>query len=144
MRYAYFITTLHAWAAQDNRVDARFEAIRVSKADAACLITRHRLTPYSIDPVGSESFAFVGAPLQKVVVCRGSLEEPQVAKVQVADAVWWIGRGWLRGEAQSGLFARLWGELCTYHRGNGTIEVHPLCRTENVTLDDIVQMSGLS
>jgi len=142
MGHGYFLTRLLACTVRGRVLDARFEAIRVAKPDAGVLITRNHLTPFSIDAAGSEAFEFNDVPIERVVVCRGSLELPQVFHLQVPGAVWWVSRGWLSGADQIATFARLWEQLSCDPTNIG-IEVHPLCRTESVTLDDIVRMSRL-
>jgi hypothetical protein len=142
MAYGYFLTELVSVSVRGTTIDAAFKAIRVTRATAGALIAKHHLTPYSIEPTGSESFAFTAASIEKVVVCHGSFEQPQVFQLHVSDAVWWVSKGWLSGADQAVAFARLWQQL-SCDAGRIAIEVHPLCRTESVTLDDIVQMSRL-
>jgi hypothetical protein len=142
MSEAFFLTRLERFAVRGRLLDAAFDAVRVDRSTVGQLITRNRLTPFSMDPAGAERFELRSAPVEQVTVCRGSFEDPQVLHLKAAGSVYWIGRGWASGLGQAAVFAAASRELVC-NPSVIPVEVHGLCRVETVSLDDIVHLSGL-
>jgi hypothetical protein len=142
MGEAFFLTRLERFAVRGRFLDAAFDAVRVDRSTVDQLITRNRLTPFSMDPAGAERFEVRSVPVDQVTVCRGSLEDPYVLHLRAAGSVYWVGRGWASGVDQAALFAAAARELVC-NPGVIPVEVHSLCRVETVSLEDIVHLSGL-